>query len=371
MNIAKQNDFVIDLSQCTQHEIKELKTTKNYCCIRCQKPVRLRSGSKRKAHFAHITPCSYGLNESESEAHFTVKKRIGNWLQAQGIHAEIEQRFSEIGRIADVYFVWNDKKYVIEIQKSYLSELAFQERIRDYERLGMTVLWIFIGAIKKKKYTYVLNSVMALNKESPLISFHLPSERLILFQQITWISSKEIQAQSQSWALSEITVASVLNSKMVADGKKRGHWLEIKAEFRKDKWRSYMMQERKLLQICAKYRINLALLPAEIGWPIVGYGFSKSIFIWQAYILMAIKIGYDLGECFTLADLLKKLQAYYGLAVTSKSFMQVKAYIDLLIRFAFLQQSSSYYAYKRELIFYERLEQVLLEDERLSLKYFK
>lgn len=65
---ARQNDVLIDLTKISSQQLPHLKLTKHFSCPYCGAPVILRQGSKRRAHFAHQTPCRFGEHESESEA---------------------------------------------------------------------------------------------------------------------------------------------------------------------------------------------------------------------------------------------------------------------------------------------------------------
>ena len=365
-----KNQFIIDLRLCSEQELKVLKQEQDYRCVYCQKPMYLRSGPKRRAHFAHETICDYQGSDAESEDHYQAKMLLANWLQNQGIQVEIEHGFLEIRRIADIYFVWDNKRVVIEIQKSSLSEEVFQQRTHDYESLQLTVFWVFIGDLVTKKQTFIVNSVMTLNQKGPLIHLNVADKTLTRFDQITWVTTKEIYARSQTDELKQISISQLLDLNQWQQLKNHDAWFEIKADFRQHKWRAYMKQERVLCQICSRFRINLALLPAIVGWPIIGTGFRKPLFIWQAYILMSIVLSYQVGDCFTIQDLIKKLNAYFGVSVTSNSMKQLNAYLKLLINFGILIYENNYYEYKKMPIFHERLEQVLSEDYQLNLHLF-
>jgi len=368
---AMKNQLLVDLRTCSAQELKVLKQEQDYFCVYCKKPMYIKSGPKRKAHFAHVTSCEFLGSEPESEAHYQAKKMLAQWLQEQGIQVEMEYGFSKIKRIADLYFVWDTKQYVIEIQKSSLSGQVFQQRTQDYESLNITILWVFIGELAEKRQTFILNSVMTLNQEFPLIYLNVDAKKLWRFDQIIWISTKEIYARSQIDQLENLRFSQLLVFNQQTDMKTSETWFEIKAEFRQRRWQAYMKQERALCQICNKYGINLALLPAEVGWPVTGKGFGKALFIWQAYILMIIVLSYQVGDSFTLQDLIKKLKTYYGLAVTSKSLLQLKDYLKILVNFRILIYEYSYYEYKKKPSFYGRLEQVLSDDYQLGLQFFQ
>lgn len=364
MRTAKRNNQVIHLDTYTAHQIQKLKTFQDYHCPYCNAPVRLKQGTKRRAHFAHIIPCHYHSYENESPEHQAAKKLLATWLQSQNINPQIEWRLPEIKRIADIYFVWEQQRYVLEIQKSPLTAAELEQRTKDYATLEINAHWIFIGDLVKKKHTVILNRAMATNKEQPLIYLNLKHKKVMVFNDVTWITGKEIWAKSQTYSLSNLKIQQLLKSNQTAEARDRKNWLAIKTEFRTHKWHGYMKRERKLLVYCAQYQINLALLPAEIGWQVPGAGFKKSLFIWQAYILFSILANYNTGDCFTLSQLIK---LNFALAIDAKKVPQLKAYLNLLVKFGVLSYQNGYYEYQREPLFYDRLEAILQQDEKLSL----
>ena len=88
---------------------------------------------------------------------------------------------SAVNRIADIYFEWNEQKYVFEIQKSLMTPELFEQRNKDYRQSGIQVIWIFIRDIQERSHTYLLNQVMRLQKGNRLIHFNVLTETLTFF----------------------------------------------------------------------------------------------------------------------------------------------------------------------------------------------
>jgi hypothetical protein len=250
-----------------------------------------------------------------------------------------------------------------------LPELLFQERCRAYESLNVRILWVFIGDVIEKPYSFLLNRVMILNKNQPLIHLDLLKENVVFYNEIIWLSTKEIQARREEFQLRNLKISQILTEKK--DGlQSRDHWLEFKTEFRTKKWQAYMRSERKLLHLCAAKRTNLSLLPAEVGWPVTGAGFRKALFIWQAYVLMTIVANYEVGDQFGMADIIKSLKSTYQIPITEQSLKQLKEYMIFLIRFKVLGYADGCFEYLRVPEFYDRLEDAKSKDEALSLQVF-
>lgn len=112
---------------------------KDYACVECQQPVRLRSGIHRQAHFYHLQPNRKCTLHAKGMPHLMLQYFVKNALP-EG-EAELECRFHSIGRIADV--AWHPKKLIYEIQCSPISAEEVRTRNTNYASLGYQVIWIF------------------------------------------------------------------------------------------------------------------------------------------------------------------------------------------------------------------------------------
>jgi competence protein CoiA len=112
---------------------------KNYFCLECGDPVRVRRPFERMAHFFHIQPRVSCRQHKKSREHIETQLHILRMLP-EG-EAVLERGFSEIGRIADV--CWEEKKIIFEVQCSPINPYDLKARNRDYAKLGYRVVWIF------------------------------------------------------------------------------------------------------------------------------------------------------------------------------------------------------------------------------------
>lgn len=111
---------------------------KDYSCLECRKNVRVRGGNHRQAHFFHTEPNRKCRQHSKGLPHLMVQYYLKN-LIPEG-ECEIECRFPEISRIADV--AWTHKKIIFEIQYSPISAVEVEARNLSYESIGYKVIWI-------------------------------------------------------------------------------------------------------------------------------------------------------------------------------------------------------------------------------------
>ena len=367
MLIAKQNNQLIDLRKVSSTDFSRLKLASNYACPYCGASVILKQGPKRRAHFSHKMSCDYKGHDHESEAHHLSKLVLEEWLSNQGVRTiKVEYRLAAINRIADIYFEYENEKYVLEIQKSMIDASLFHQRTNDYEKLGIRVIWIFIGPIQAREKTYLLNRVMRLQKQNRLIHFNVLTETFTLFDHLVWINQKEVQGMTQTVLLKHFSLASLLLPNTQYEQRQLNDWLVIKQEFRLKKALSYQRSERGLLRLCAPFLINVSLLPSVVGWPIEGKAYTKPLFIWQGYVVLCIMSDYEEHDVFTLSELRQKLRFRYHLKESTDVVEALKEYLTLLALFGMLNEQFGYYEYVRRPRLYSQLEPYFIEDEQLG-----
>jgi competence protein CoiA len=117
-----------------------------YLCPECKNPLRLRGGDLRRLHFYHPDFTHLCRQNGKSETHLALQMHIQQLLLEDCL---LERPFNEIGRIADCF--WISKKQVIEIQCSMITGAEIAKRTKDYESLGLRVLWILHERTFNKK----------------------------------------------------------------------------------------------------------------------------------------------------------------------------------------------------------------------------
>lgn len=110
----------------------------DYYCLECGSVVRLRGGFHRRNHFYHLQADRACRQNGKSLTHLQVQCAIRDLLPAG--ECELERKFREIGRIADV--AWECRKIIFEVQCSDITAAEIEARNRDYGSLGYEVVWI-------------------------------------------------------------------------------------------------------------------------------------------------------------------------------------------------------------------------------------
>ncbi len=366
---ATNQNQLIDLTQISKSELEVLYHHRGtYHCPDCKEPVMLKCGAKKRPHFAHRFSCTAIASDNESEEHLLAKQLLKDWVIAQGAKdVTCEKRFHNIHRVADLYFVYGGARYVLEIQKSHLSEATFKSRTIDYESQGIQVIWIFIGSLNQRNQTYFLNRQMRLNREALLIHFNLENQQVTLIRSRIWLNPKEVRAQGERISLSNLSISTLVEKRWSPAFITRQDWIEIKRQFRTSKWFYYAKTDRKLTRLCVNHHFNLSLMPAEIGWPILNnYGFIKPLFIWQAYVLIGVVMGHSIGEVLTVSQIARTLTKQYKVTVNEQAICELKQYLQFLVNQRILIQSYGYYEIIRHPIYFKTLEEALQADDQVS-----
>jgi len=110
----------------------------DYACIECGHKVRVRSGLHRQAHYYHTQPNRDCMQHAKGMPHILLQEFLKNTLPVGEV--ELEHRFSEIGRIADV--AWIPERLIFEIQCSPITASEVDARNADYASVGFQVVWI-------------------------------------------------------------------------------------------------------------------------------------------------------------------------------------------------------------------------------------
>jgi len=343
MERAWLGDDLIDLSRLTRDEIAHLNRRARYTCFTCKKDVVFKNGARKKAHFAHVGEEKRNW-QPESAAHRLVKEALARWLREHHVPVEVERRFIDIDRIADVYFEFQGRRYVFEVQKSPMSDLEFKQRIDDYEQIGITVVWVFLGAVTQKKNCYRLPAVMQGRVLDKYLHFCTQRARMTLFEQPIFLSTRVVYCQAVNKRLADLSLGEVLRStkgKVWLDAS----WLGVKEQFRRKGWVRGSKSEMKLVEQCLLRGFNLAMVPPIVGWPVPGGAMGKPLFVWQMYVVMILLKHFKVGDTVKIQEMVRLLVVEYEFFKGVEVAIQVKIYLRWLVKFGVLKQRGNQLEY--------------------------
>jgi competence protein CoiA len=126
-----------------------------YICPKCRTEVILHKGNIKSHHFKHKPPIICSRGAGETEAHYKAKTEIYNALKNIPTVTELELEKDFTISVADIYANISGIPVAIEIQKSSLSVNEIVDRTKNYNKLGIYVLWLglFNEKLSSEKYS--------------------------------------------------------------------------------------------------------------------------------------------------------------------------------------------------------------------------
>ena len=118
--------------------IDDIDINKRYFCCACKERMMFVNALLKIKHFRHYSKCPWE-HEPESKEHLDMKKFF--YDNYSNIKLEVPFNLNGIKRQADVYY--EDKKIIIECQASKISSKEMINRIEDYNKLGIAVMFVF------------------------------------------------------------------------------------------------------------------------------------------------------------------------------------------------------------------------------------
>ncbi len=249
-----QEGFHVDIREYTEDLLRIWSGKKLFCPI-CGSKMIYRRGTKRVAHFAHLSACTYKYYEPETEEHIHGKQAIKKWLEAlyPNNQTYIEYYVKQARQIADVMTIFPDgHRLCVEIQCSPLSEEMWKQRFEGYSQEKISQLWIIGKSLINADLSKL--SIFRMNHFLPALYQKL-NGRLFLFshekeQMIFLLNIAPIKGYKTLFSCSEVWKESIYRTKISKWGtiesdkvekyfaKKRVHLIERK-----------QMEEQRNLQL--------------------------------------------------------------------------------------------------------------------------
>jgi competence protein CoiA len=337
-----------------------LRTREEFFCPVCGEKLTLKLGDKRIFHFAHQKGGSCrDFFENETEYHMKGKLQLYQWLKYQKISAELEYYDKEIRQRPDILFFCHGKKFALEYQCSIIPEEVFTKRTETYLQHGYTPIWILGGNHFKPPYhgTVSLTNFHYLflrrtRDDHFYIPYYFSDQKILqLLYSIFPFSTKNAKAKASFLSLHKINLSNLVEPKVNIQ-------LNIKAW--KQKLESYQMnwatypspRQKNFLNELYNQRMNLFLLPPEIGLPVAhSWQIQTPAFIWQTYLYLDIFSKRHPGDFISLKEVEKSFRKRIMMGqiqirntpqeTSSHPFQAVMEYIRTLIKCGVLKDESS------------------------------
>ncbi len=354
----------------------ELRERQGFYCPACLGKVILKLGEQKIFHFAHERSPCHAESEAETPYHLQGKKQLFYWLQSQ-VDSQLEHYISSINQRPDIFVTHNNQTYAIEYQCSTISREIFQKRTREYEKIGITPIWI-LGAHKLKRlstYRLKLTSFQwqFAHQQLPQIFYYCPETNyFIRLTNIVPFSTSIVFSIPHVVSLAHLSFQQLIDKTLTTTRIVYSEWLK-----QKKKWRitlgSFPSDEVKcFVDFMHEKGLYPTFFPAEVGIPSAyGETIATPAYIWQMYVLVGI-VEYARHSSFTDVAVIqffdsllyKKRVVLRPLSLSQHTYDDaVCAYVKQLVQLNILTTDGEVYWINRMPKTPTSTEQALKEDE--------
>ncbi|SLK39817.1 Competence protein [Mycobacteroides abscessus subsp. abscessus] len=289
--ITEQGRIINLFTMKNNEDLKGLKNIPTYC-PECKGRVILKMGTKKITHFAHERKEWCKANgEAESSYHLQGKLELYQKLLELNLEPQLEPYYPEIKQRADISFIWNKNKYVIEYQCSVIPPQLVKKRTLGYRKMNIHPIWI-IGFCQLKKWNPIKLKLSAfiyqfftLYQGQYLLPTYCPFDKAFYFlQNPIPISISQTFISTYSYPLVKLKgdLPTIPSRKLHYT-----YWREmIHRQKMKDLHYLTKMNDQFLKELYAR-ALHPHFLPPFIGIPLKeGFLIETPPIFWQAYIFL-------------------------------------------------------------------------------------
>lgn len=288
-----------------------LRNKEKFFCPVCGERVFLKLGDSRIYHFAHQKggKCRDDY-ENETALHLQGKLELFKWLKNQKVSAVMEYYDREIGQRPDILFFYRGRKYALEYQCSPIPESIFQKRTHSYLLHGYTPLWILglHNQVKNHPHARITNFQYYFLQRANTGQLFLPAfspkrKTLLILSSIYPYTTKNALAAKSFLPIEKIRLPDLLEP-ISQCGVNIYQWKSVIEKFTFNYFRYSSVRQRMFLQEIYLNRLNLFLLPPEIGLPVpLGVLFQTPPLVWQLYYYLDVLADKKPGDIIRLRDI--------------------------------------------------------------------
>ncbi|WP_216828276.1 competence protein CoiA [Alkalihalobacterium elongatum] len=366
-------------------QLEHLRKEKRFVCPVCKKPVRLKLGTIRRWHFAHIEEarCSVEL-EAESDYHLHGKEQLYHWLMDQKIHTLLEPYLSSINQRPDLFTFYEGRYYAIEYQCSSIPLPVFEKRTKGYLQEDIHPLWIFGGnRMTRKSSTFFSLSPIEWAALQPhpkmkniLHYFCSDNNQFFSLINIKSLSSQSALSQMITTRANDITFQDLLKPQFLQENSWKDLWLTVKKKWRYNVVLYPSWSQKYFNSYCLQRNFSPYLYPIEAGWPTKHHEWIETPpYIWQTFILIYLST-YPLEARFTFQNVYHFLKELIEKRVCSTRTLPyydghysyaVMSYLQLLINRGVIKRTSSKgYFRVKEIQYPKSINEAIVRDEEFA-----
>jgi competence CoiA-like predicted nuclease len=291
-------------------------------CLSCDEEVVLKLGERQAWHFSHRqnSLCSERHHCNESADHKAAKLEVYRWLESYKLEPKIEHYLEDLRQRPDVYVKINDRKLVLELQRSYLNRGHFLKRYFSYKDHGYETIWIGVlkKPIRRARHYYALSHVDSLLiRPFPFpyaIYFSLTARKWMIFSDFFYVTPRKTFVRVTPIPLTISPHCLFFNPEVhLTETKKDKNnrmkeyltvWKRQTMKARTALHYSLTKTERNVLQLLQRYKMPLNYFPALCNIPLSSqYACNNAPYLWQTWLVIMYINNKGLGEAFSLSQL--------------------------------------------------------------------
>lgn len=302
-------------SEWSQQDLVQLDRQSGFYCPVCRAPVVLKTGKKRRWHFAHQPHHTCLVdNEPETMAHLSGKEDLFRWCEQAGRSAKLEHYLRQLRQRPDIYLP-GIEPVAIEYQCSVIPEHVFTARSNGYLNGGIIPIWI-IGAHRYHRQRFALQlsgftSLAIRQSKVSKVSHPFTTSYYVCFYDsasknfrysahLSPISKTRFISQESTVNLLKLKPYQLLTPSVPFSSMEfKDAWLDMKRKRRLSPPNRLSPEEYALRVQAYQLRINFSYVPGYVGLPHESaIHFQNSPYLWQMWIILLMGV-IEADHCFT------------------------------------------------------------------------
>ena len=188
-------------------------------CEDCGTPVELRAGDVKIPYFAHrkgfSTRDCYYETIRETEEHREAKSVLYEYFVTKYPEAIVQTtKRQPNGRRSDIYIDFGSSELAIEFQRTYMKISDWDERHQEYEKLGITDLWLLSSRMfeeRRNDVDFLTQVLLNETNEKTAIFLDVDKRKLSLLKEIQYLDNQGMLKHKtffiRDYSLFDITIS--------------------------------------------------------------------------------------------------------------------------------------------------------------------
>lgn len=279
----------------------KVKNMGPFKCPICKKLVRLKSGTKRRAHFAHIdvTECENGREESKE--HYEGKYDLYEYFKGTTGRVYIEKNIQAINQRPDILIEIGNVIICIEYQCSNIPLQQMIDRTQSYKDISFKVLWILGMKMfqQKSRFSFSLNSLaiycLGNSKYATLCFYDTDSKSFVKLSSLIAFSPKIFIGMKTNIKIQRCNLLQLLSHVKINKRDFVTTWCELKKKYRRSQHLQYKDRFYPLKELI--YSLQIDYLPSVIGVPLESNSLlNEHCIAWQGIVYFKFIHSKKIGE---------------------------------------------------------------------------